>query len=263
MTYPIQTSIHGDAFGLTQETAGGQRFLGAADGKLAGFSPSVVTKNTVLFDDFLGDVIADQWSAAKGSDGQAVIAAVVAGESGGAVAQTTGDTTVVAESCVSLTHGLNYKAANGDLVFEARVKIDAITTVQQFIGLTDVLATTTLEQPFTINGTTVTSTATDAVGFLFDTDATTDVWHLVGVANDVDATRIQTSIAPVAGTYAKFRIELSAAGVAKFYINDVLVGTMSAAVTASVALTPVVEAMARTTASRVQTVDYVFCSQKR
>jgi hypothetical protein len=46
-----------------------------------------------LFDDFLGDVIEDGWSAAQGTDAQGAIAAVVAGAAGGAVRLTSGDTT--------------------------------------------------------------------------------------------------------------------------------------------------------------------------
>ena len=86
-------------------------------------------RKVVLFDDFLGDIIDDAWSAAKGTDGQCVIATINAGGNGGTVRLTSGDTTVVAESLSSLTHGLNWVAGNGELIFEAKIKpISAVTT---------------------------------------------------------------------------------------------------------------------------------------
>jgi len=208
-------------------------------------------------DHFTGDVIGDQWSAAKGSDAQAVIAAVVAGAHGGVVSQTTGDSVVVAESCVSLTKALNYKSAN-TIRFECRFKpVTSVANVQYFIGLTDVLATTTLEQPITLSGTTLTTAATDAVGFVYDTDATNDTWHLQGVKADTDTALLNSTIVPVVDTWAVYRIEVSSTGTASFYINDVLVGEVANAVTTTVALTPVVEAMARTTTVKEVQIDYI------
>jgi hypothetical protein len=221
------------------------------------------TSKVSLFDDFLGDVIEDGWSAAKGSDAEAVIAAIVAGTTSGAVRLTCGDTVTVAESASSLTHGLNWKAANGGLVFEAKITpVSSVANVAYFVGFTDVLATTTLEEPITLSGTTYTTTATDAVGFVFDTAATTDVWYGMGVANDVDGTAVACS-APTAGTAQTLRIELSVAGVASFYIDGVYQGAVAAAVTPSVSLTPVVEIMARTTAVKSIDVDYISVSMTR
>ncbi len=221
------------------------------------------TAQVTLFDDFLGDVIADQWSAAKGSDAQAVIATINAASIGGTVRLTSGDSVVVAESSSSLTHALNWKAANGGLVFETKVTpVSSVANVAYFIGLTDVLATTTLEEPVTLSTTTFTSNATDCVGFVFDTAATTDVFYCIGVANDVDTSSVATS-APVADTAITLRIELSTAGGASFYVNGARVATIAAAVTASVALTPVIEVMARTTTSKSIDVDHVYMSMNR
>lgn len=223
---------------------------------------SLNRSKVVLFDDFLGDVIADQWSAAKGSDGQAVIAAINS-QASGAVRLTAGDTVTVAESCSSLTHALNWKAANGGLVFETKVTpVSSVANVGFFIGLTDVLATTTLEEPVTLSGTTYTSNATDCVGVLFDTAATTDVLYAIGVKNDVDTDATALS-APVEDVAMTIRIELSPVGTAKFYLNGSLVATIANAVTASVALTPIIEIMARTTAVKSIDVDYVYMEQNR
>lgn len=221
-------------------------------------------KRIRLFDDFLGDVIADQWSAAVGNDAQAVIATINAGAVGGTVRLTTGDTTTVSESASVLTHGLNWKASNGGLVFEARVTpVSSVADVAYFVGLTDVLATSTLEIPVTLSGTTFTTNATDAVGFVYDTAATTDVWYGKGVKNDTDSATLTTAVAPAAGTAVVLRVEVNADGDATFYINGTKLGTIEDAVTASVALTPVISAMARTTTSKSIDVDYVYVEADR
>jgi hypothetical protein len=113
---------------------------------------------------------------------------------------------------------------------------------------------------------TLTTTATDAVGFMFDTSMATDTWWLTGVANDVDATHQNTGFAPVISTYETFRIELSATGIAKFFRNGLFVGSgpMSGAVTATVALTPVIAGFNRTTSGNgTITVDYLGVAANR
>lgn len=216
-----------------------------------------------LYDDFLGDVLADQWSAAEGNDAQAIIATIDA-QAGGVVRMTTGDTAVIAESAQSLTHGLNWKANQGGLYMYTRFKpITAVTTVSYFVGFTDVLATTTLEAPMSLSGTTLTTTATDAVGFLFDTDATNDTWHCQGVKNDTDTALTNTGIAPAADTWVDLEIKVDSTGGATFFINGALVATVANCVTATVALTPVVFAMARTTSSRSVDVDVIHVQAQR
>jgi hypothetical protein len=112
---------------------------------------------------------------------------------------------------------------------------------------------------------TITTNATDGVGFFFDTSMTADTWWLAGVANDVDATHQNTGYAPVADTYETFRIELGTDGSAHFYRNGVLVGTkMTGAVTATVALTPVIAGFNRDTSNTPTiTADYVYAAGLR
>jgi len=233
----------------------------AATGTLQKLDDLVKGKQYVrLFDDFLGDVIADQWSAAQGTDGQGAIAAVVAGAAGGAVRLTCGDTVTVSESLSSLTHGLNWKANQGGLVFETKVTPGAsVASVAYFIGLTDVLATTTLEEPATLATATITYNAADAVGFLFDTGATTDVFYGVGVkaTTGIAFASALAGSAPVASTAVTLKIEVSATGTATFYIDGVSIGSLANAVTATVALTPIISIMARTTATKTIDVDYI------
>jgi hypothetical protein len=260
----IQTSLHGQLLGLTKlgslQCPGG--FTSGADNynlhSLA--DPSRVT----FFDDFLGDVVADQWNFTEGTD---------SGTSDGAISElvngvfllTPGDSAgSVAADGAQLNSALNWKANQGNLVFQARVKLAAITSVSCFIGLTD---TKSLEQPIhsASSADTITTNATDAVGFFFDTNMTTDNWWFAGVANDVDATHQNMGVAPVADTYETFRIEITSDGKAQAFRNGVSVGTlMSGALTATVALTPVfIVRPLSAAAGKTMSVDYSYVSANR
>lgn len=215
------------------------------------------------FDDFLGDLLADEWNIVLGNGG--ATAGAVSAAKGGKVLLTLDDSAgSVAADGAGINGELNWYAENDELVMEARVQLSAITVISAFVGFTDTKA---LEAPVISAGSadTITTNATDAVGFMFDSRMTTQQWHLVGVANDVDATRQASGKAPVAATYQKLRVVVTAAGVATFYINDVQVGTaMVAAVTPSVALTPVVIAYPTAASSlRTVSVDYIATAMKR
>jgi hypothetical protein len=224
--------------------------------------PSV--DRVVFFDDFLGDVIADQWNAVEGTDAATSDAAILAGGIGGVLRLTTGDAgTGIAADMEQITQALQWQASNGDLVIQARVKLSAITTCYAFIGFTDLV---TFEAPvIAATGTTITTNATDAVGFLFDTGFTVKNWKMVGVANNVDATFQDSGLAPVADTYATFRVVVTAAGVATFFINGNQVGTsMTGAVTPATDLTPTIAvSKLSVAASMTMDIDYAYVAMNR
>lgn len=265
----IQTSKHGRVLGLGPENASGKQPLIATGGFVAGDhgsqialpSPSVVA----LTDDFIGDIVNANWNFVEGTDSSTSDAAILAGGMGGVLRFTTGDAgTGLAADMEQMTQALQWQASNGGLCIEARFKLSAITTCYAFFGFTDVV---TLEAPIesASSADTLTSNATDAVGFMFDTRMSTDNWWLVGVATDVDATAQNTTFAPVADTYQTFRIELSALGVATFYRNGLQVGTaMSGAVTAGADLTPTF-AVSKTSvaASMTADLDYIHIAMLR
>jgi len=258
-------SIHlipnADGSSSFKDDASGREVLRLTANNGANHDPATFVR---VLDHFDGDVISDQWSAAQGTDGQGAIAAVVAGEAGGWVRLTCGDTTVVAESLSSLTRGLNWKANKGGLHFKTIVRpLTSVANVSYFVGFTDVLATTTLEDPMSLSGTTLTTTATDAVGFLFDTAADNDTWHCQGVKNGTDTALLNTGLAPAAATEQVLEIFLDTSGNATFLINGSVVGTVAAAVTATVALTPVITVMARTTTVKSLDADFVLVESLR
>jgi hypothetical protein len=270
----IQTSIHGREVGLDTK-----RQLLCPQGFVAGDNGSQMilpAPGYVSFiDDFLGGgqalstTIIDGWRSRKGSDG-ACVDWTITEAVGGTIAGVIGNTTAtMAVSGVQLDRGLDWKANQGHVAVEARVKMSKIANIAVFFGFTDQVAA--LEMPINSAGGshTITTNATDGCGFLFDTsDSGTDQWLLVGVANDTDATvqaNINTAtsagaaIVPVADTYEVLRVQLATDGSATFYRNGTQVGTrMAGAVTATVALTPVIAAFNRTTSGAgTITADYV------
>lgn len=265
MPAKILTSIHGKLLGLghrKQLIAPNGLLIGDDSGQTAVPSPI----HNVIFDDFLQGFNTGTWLATEGTDSATSAAAVVSTGIGGVLRLTTGDAgTGYATDAEQITqNGTFWRAADNGLIIEARVSLSQITEDYFFLGFTD---TTALEAPIISagSGNTITTNATDAVGFMFDTRMSTDNWWLVGVANDVDATAQNSTFAPVVNTYEVLRIEIDTAGVAVFFRNGVQVGTaMSGAIRPSIALTPIYAFSKLSTATSVTAdVDYVGVSKRR
>lgn len=198
----------------------------------------------------------------SGSDAQALDPALDTAQAQGVIQCVTGDadgTTAADGSQLVLNTPIQLDSAGGTTVVEARLRIkSAVTTVSCFFGLTD---STSLEEPFTNSADTITSNATDAGGFLFDTDATTDQWWGVAVDSDTDDTGNATlGVAPTADTWQILRMEISNDGATvAFYIDGTLALTLSGAagIGPDVPLYPTVIACSTTTTSRTVDVDYV------
>lgn len=265
--------LHNIYNGLVGVTHGGRLLTkkGLVLGSLGGTVSGQLVLNSPtdfgFFDDF-EKLDTGRWLATEGTDSTTSGAAILAGGIGGVLRLTTGDAgTGLAADTEQLTNNtLMFKAANGNLVFEIRVKLSAITTCWAFFGFTDTVAAA-LEAPIesAASANTLTTNAADAVGFMFDTRMSTDNWWTVGVANNTDATAQNIGYAPVANTYEILRVEVDTSGGAVFYRNGVKIGTrMSGAVTASVALTPIM-AVSKTSVAASMTcdIDYVNVSCAR
>jgi len=263
MGQSILTSLHGRTAGITHR----------GDMLSKGFVASANEGNQIQyggprtvswFDDFLGDVIADQYSVVEGTDSATSNAAILAGGIGGVLRITSGDAgTGLAADLIEVVQALQWQASNGGLSAQTRIKLGRITDAYVFFGFTDVV---TLEAPIisAASADTFTSNASDAVGFMFDTRMATDNWWATGVAADVDATHVNTGIAPVADDYTTLRLDVDSAGKAKFYINGVQVAQLSGAVTAATDLTPVI-ALGNTSGTTALTmdVDYLHFAMDR
>lgn len=267
MPSKILTSIHGRKFGLDH------------DGKLvapAGISiglPGHGIQNRVasvidcaIFDDFLDGFDTGRWLATEGTDSATSSAAILAGGIGGVLRLTTGDAgTGYAADAEQITQNhLMWQASEGRLAFEIKMKMSQITEVYGFFGFTDTVA---LEAPIisAASADTLTTNASDAVGFMFDTRMTTDNFWLTGVKADVDATAQNSGFAPVADTYVTLRVEVDTSGNATFYRNGIQVGTrMANAITAATDITPIFTfSKLSTTTSATLDVDYVHVAKLR
>lgn len=224
--------------------------------------------HVAIFDDFVGDINTAIWLATEGTDSTTSAAAILSTGVNGVLRLTTGDagSGLAADTEQITTKATMFKAVNGDLVYETRVKLSAITTCWAFFGFTDTVAAA-LEAPImsASSADTFTIAANDAVGWMFDTRMSTDKWWLTGVAATVAATHQNSGYAPVADTYEVLRIEVATDGSAVFFRNGVQVGSrMSGAVTASVALAPIM-AVSKTSVAASMTcdVDYIHASGLR
>ena len=224
----------------------------------------VIATAQYWFDDFLGDAVFGQYTEISGADGQAV--QTIVQEQYGVYQLTSGDVgDTPVNDLEAITLSLEWQADQGSLVMEVRLHMDtAVTTSAMCIGFNDDVST--VEMPFKIVGTTVTSNAANAVAFCFDTDADTDEWYFLGVDGDTDATgNAITGRAPVADAYQVFRIEIDAGGeVARGYINGVLEGELTAnAVLITALLAPWIGVDSHTNASRIVDIDYIYVSAGR
>jgi hypothetical protein len=207
-----------------------------------------------FYDDFLGDVIADQWNGTAGATGTVpTISTSLANGQVRLSTATTNDTSVLALE-------VQFLPSNGNIYMEARVSLASITNVCVNIGFTDTKAN---EIPITISGTTITTNASDAAVLVFDTAQTNDFWHIQGVKANEDTAIFNTGIAPVGGAMAVYGIEIDTAGHATFFINGQQVGVVANAVTPSVRLTPVIAQVARSAAAKNVDVDYVVVQAVR
>lgn len=271
MPRKILTSIHGRKLGLDHEgnlLCPKGIITGDPEGpQFALGSPHHV----VLFDDFVEGFRAgasQTWFPNEGTDSATSDAAIASTGEGGILRLTTGDagTGYAADAEQITQRALTWKAINGGLTFEAKVRLSAITNCYAFLGFTDTVAAA-LEAPITASGVGngLTSNATDAVGFMFDTRMTADNWWLTGVKGDTDATAQDTGIAPVATEWATLRIEVNPLGNAVFFINGIVAGTtMLNALTASASLTAIM-AVSKTSvaASMTMDLDYVYVAMNR
>ena len=256
----IQTEIHSPRLGLNKD----DDLVGLRHGRPAVLLANRPGRVVRHFDDFFGDVLADEWNFQEGSDSSTSAAVVVAGI-GGTLQITTGDsaTLTMAGNGAQFESFLSWQASNGGLYAEARLQLDIITSQAIFFGFTDQVAA--LEMPFNSAGSadTITSNASNGVGFMFDTAMTTDEWWAVGVKADTDGTHVTTGVGPTAATYQTLRVEVDADGNAAFFIDGVRKATMTSAITGATDLTPVIAGFARATTSVNILVDYIDVGMDR
>lgn len=149
--------------------------------------------------------------------------------------------------------GLFIRPADNPVV-EFRFQINNIATVAMFAGFHDATAENTSLLPFSITAATLTDTATDAAGFLFDTLQTADYWNIVNTNNGTEAfTQLASTYVPVNATDVTLRVALNAAGDAEYFYNGASVGTKALAVATTGLFCPFFGIRNNTTAARIAT----------
>lgn len=237
-----QVSIHGKRAFLDKDdvlTGSGGMAAGGIDKPIVVYpGPDVAA----LYDDFHGDALAGRWIPYEGTDTGAHATQGILSVTTNGVARLLSGTgyASLAQTIAGLRSGRQWKADQGNLRWYARVKLPEITNTSAFFGFTD--DTGTVEAPIWEDTGSVAqvATAADAVGFLFDTANSHTAWQLVGVKASSVKTPVDLSSGPTANVYVDLEIEIDASGNAAFFMDGAYVGKIDAAVTATVALAPVV-----------------------
>jgi hypothetical protein len=172
---------------------------------------------------------------------------------GGTVRLTTG---AADDDDVDLATDLIFKAEKG-LILEARFAQNDIAATAFALGFSDATGEGADLIAFTFATTSLTTTASDAVLFFADSDATSNVIRAAAVKANTDSSVISTAIAPVNAAFHIYRIEVSTAGDCAFYMDGVLYGTAAAAVTTTVALCAYVGVINREGAANTFDLDYL------
>jgi hypothetical protein len=285
MSMSILKGIHRRMFGIgvRDEVIARSGFVAGGEDRpaivLPG-NPDVVAQ----FDDFLGDLIADEWAVVKSDTG--ISGGAIANITNGVLRLTGSETQpVTSEGAIALTQGLfkQWKAdmggrKNGRLRLTARVKHSVVSTtaeagrVHMFVGFSD---TGGAEFPAYDTGGGIITPAADAVGFIYSpTGATTDRWTMVaakstaGDSGDQQASP-STAVAPVSNVYDTLEVEVrngisDTGGSGHFWINGKKVGTINSPVGSGIALTPWIGAFMQDTGLATQLdIDYVAISSPR
>jgi hypothetical protein len=218
-----------------------------------------------LSDRFTGPALASDYSANSGTDTDpADTPAIDTDDASGSILGNTGNAGTGAAADASAISGpvdWEMEEATAATVVVAEVMLEAATTVELFVGLSDTL-TSTLEMPFSFSsGTAITSTADNACGFLYDTTADSDVIRLVGTSATTDATAVTTAVLPTAATYHTYVMVVTPTGVATFFMDGTYLGRVDDAIAVGTDANPIVVVNATTTTARYWRMRKFACHQ--
>jgi hypothetical protein len=224
-----------------------------------------------LFDDFTGTWVitdagpADHWASTAGSGQAAELATTVSDSLNGEITLKSSDldAAITANMTTFTAINLGYKANQGGLMVEARIKLSDVSEAYLFVGFTDTVSSTR-ECPIFLVGADIDSDADNACGVCYDVDGTTKEFFHGGVKATVDTVPVYSGSAPTDGTYFTVRVEVSATGSVTGYIDDIAIGSAVAnAVTITTSLTPAIFVANRSANAVVATVDYIKVQQNR
>lgn len=283
MSMSILKGIHRRMLGIgvRDEVIARSGFVAGGDDRPAIVLPG--NPDTVaLFDDFLGDLVADEWAYVEGDTGYS---GVITTGTNGVFRITGSETQVVAPdtAAAALTQGLmkQWKAnqggpKNGRLRLSARVKLETVTRTAEggrthmFVGFSD---SGGAEMPAYDTGAGIITAAADLVGFLFSPGGDTG-WTLVSAKSTAGDSGDQSVVAgasygPSANTYTTLEVEVRSGnsdtgGTAHFWIDGIKRGVINSPVGSAIALTPWVGGFVQDTgAAQFMDIDYIAISAPR
>lgn len=232
---------------------------------------SALSSKFVFTEDFYGTWAigdagpADYFSTTAGAGTGNQVATTIANSINGEVTlKSASDDGTHAQNCSTLTGiNLGFKANQGGLAMETRLKLSDVSEAVLFVGFTDTISTT-VELPLFLNGADIDSDATDACGVGYDVDGTTKQFFHGGVKNGTDTAPAYSGGAPADNEYFTVRVEVSKTGEVQGFINGQAIGTpVSNAVTITTALTPAIVVGNRSANQVVATIDYITVEQNR
>jgi hypothetical protein len=130
-----------------------------------------------------------------------------------------------------------WQPQHGNMVMEARLKVDNVTDLAIWVGFTETLAIATPVMPAEYATATMTYNGTGGmVGLQFDSDGTTDIWRSAfgdggAITSGATAGGVSGARAAVANVYDIVTVEIDADGTGRVYLNGVLVESVANAVT--------------------------------
>ena len=161
-------------------------------------------------------------------------------------------------------------ALMGTLIAEARVRFVDLDTKEVFFGFSDIDPNTLSIETDVMTGasTTLTLTASDICGFFLSAELTDDEdWHTVynggTTTGETDSTELDCSDDAVAGEWQVLRLELFPNGTASFYVDGVLIRTVTGAVSTSVDLSLILALEAKGANIELMHVDYLMVEANR
>lgn len=220
------------------------------------FDGPFIPKLKIFDSGFTADASESDWVSTTGSNGLTLSHSAT---DGGEQLMTLGSTE---DDCGEFYHTAQWSAAS-EVGALFKLKISRITTICVCAGLVDAYTNTNDKVAMQMNGTAMvdmTNTA-DAVGMVFDTDATTDVWYCQYAENGTEGTPFQakeggSTLTPTAATYFYVALQSNTDGDVDFYYGTAIdtlsfVGHKADAVAATSTdlWTPYVGLISRTTSA--------------
>ena len=202
------------------------------------------------FDDFSGDLIADEWT---------VISDTSTAATAGSLLTITGNATT--GKYYGIIGGLNYLPTHSCFM-QARFNQTVATTTQKIeIGFTDSLSATGLVNALGNVGVNASFTGADGAVLIWDTSSNNTKWCACAPRPAAASRKVVTDTAPAITAYITVGVRIDNTD-AIFYIDGRQVAVITGATTAATALAPTIFYQSRG-ASTVANIDYVWTIQSR